>query len=112
MPNPETLGHNELNCESFESASSGGCVPVSRLWPANADVLKRVRVGRAVARCRAACRYGESFGRRTDAKRHCDNVVARYRRESSTLRHAPGASTPTIQHLGTIYAPQVGGSLT
>jgi hypothetical protein len=46
-----------------------------------------------------------------DAKRHCDNVVARYGRESSTLRHAPGAITPTIQHVGTIYAPQVGGSL-
>jgi len=70
MPNPETLGHNELNCEEL-----------------------RVTVG-------------------VDAKRHCDDVVARYGRESSTLRHAPGASSPTIQHAGTIYAPQVGGSLT
>jgi hypothetical protein len=34
MPNPETLGHNELNCEEHESASSRGLVPVSRLWPA------------------------------------------------------------------------------
>jgi hypothetical protein len=71
MPNPETLGHNELNCEELRvSFSRSGC---------EAPLRQR---------------------------------RARYGRESSTLRHAPGASTPTIQHAGTIYAPQVGGSLT
>ena len=62
MPNPETLGHNELNCEelgvSFIGRLGAGVTIVAR----DADALKRVRVD-AVTRCRANCRYGRSFSR-------------------------------------------------
>jgi hypothetical protein len=76
----------------------------------DADVLKRVRVDVQSHDVDPSVVMADpSVG--ADAKRHCDNVVARYGPESSTLRHAPGAITPTIQHVGTIYAPQVGGSL-
>ena len=79
MPNPETLGHNELNCEEHESAFIGRLDTGVTIVARDTDVLKRVRVDVQSHDVEPSVVMPDlCVG--ADAKRRCDNVVARYGR--------------------------------